>query len=217
MCRTRCHSKKSCPCKFSAKPFLPTCHPGHTCTNTEVDHTRITSETISSPSTTATTRTQNWLVCGGISLQQTHKTIFQSTAWIDDEIITAAQNLLQQQYPAEGGLQSPILGQNFAMTPQTGEFVQVLNQSNAHWLTISTIGCEPSTVNIYDNGHGSLSSHSQKLVADIVQTQEKATRIQYIGPSTKVGAMIVGCLHWHLLHHSVLARTLQLSAMINFK
>ena len=73
------------------------------------------------------------------------------TTWIDDVIITAAQNLLQKQYPSIGGLQVPCLTLNLAMTPPKKEFIQVFNVSESHWITISTVGCHHiGTVEIYD-------------------------------------------------------------------
>ena len=65
------------------------------------------------------------------------------------------------------------------MEPQVGEFVQVLNV-DCHWITISTTGCEASMVNVYDSLHGSLSTRTQRLVADLMQSQERAIKVQYI-------------------------------------
>ena len=79
------------------------------------------------------------------------------------------------------------------MEPQAGEFVQVVNVSNSHWITISTIGCEESsTVNVYDSLHGTLSSRSQRLVADIVQSREHAIKVQYIDVQWQSGASDCG-------------------------
>lgn len=70
--------------------------------------------------------------------------------------------------------------------------MQVLKERNAHWITISTIGCEPSTVNVYDSGRGSLSTHSRRLVADILQTQENAIKIQYMDTQWQSGGADCG-------------------------
>ena len=58
--------------------------------------------------------------------------IFLSDECLDDLIITAVQNMLQQKYPAVGVLQPPSLAQKLAKEPQTGEFVQVLNIAGNH-------------------------------------------------------------------------------------
>ena len=41
--------------------------------------------------------------------------------------------------------------QTLSMDVQPSEFVQVLNVANSHWVTISKIGCEAGTVNVYDS------------------------------------------------------------------
>ena len=67
----------------------------------------------------------------------------------------------------------------FTMEPQAGEFVQVLNVSNNHRITISTIGCETFAVNVYDSLHGYLPSRTPRLVADLMQCQDRAIKVQY--------------------------------------
>ena len=69
---------------------------------------------------------------GGITLQQEHKTMLESNAWLSDDVISATQRLLKEQHPAVGGLQDTSLGITFAMEPQEGEFVQVINVSGNH-------------------------------------------------------------------------------------
>ena len=38
-----------------------------------------------------------------------------------------------------------------AMEPQAGEFVQVLNLHENHCIVVSTIGCKPGCINVYDS------------------------------------------------------------------
>ena len=65
-----------------------------------------------------------WITCCGIKLKMKHRAILSSKgAWLDDELINAAQYMLKQQYPLIGGFQSPILGSTLAMTPPDSEFV----------------------------------------------------------------------------------------------
>ena len=84
-----------------------------------------------------------WIHVAGNRLDLEHKQILESSQWLDDAIISASQNLLKNQYPAVGSLQPPILASNLAMEPQIGEFVQVLNLHENHWIVVSTIGCQP--------------------------------------------------------------------------
>ena len=45
----------------------------------------------------------------------------------------------------------PLLAQTDAWEIMTAEGVQILNDSNMHWVCMSTIGCTENTVNVYDS------------------------------------------------------------------
>ena len=78
------------------------------------------------------------------------------------------------------GLQSVLLAEKFALVPQPDEFLQVLNVNENHWILISTIGCPLSTVNIYyDSLHGTLSSTTRRLVADLLQSPLPQITLRY--------------------------------------
>ena len=126
-CRTRCHSSKKCPCKAAKNTCTILCHPQHTCVNVPITQTPVTVLIVEREDDTYSTNTKPvWINCGSIPLTTSHKEILQSTEWLDDSLIRAAQFLLKEQFQHIGGLQSPLLGGKFAMEPQAGEFVQIL-------------------------------------------------------------------------------------------
>ena len=84
---------------------------------------------------------------GGISLYEEDRGILSSAEWLNHDFITACQNLLHQQYPTLG-LQDPAFAQTFAMEPQAGEFVQIINTNGNHWIKMLTIGCSASSVSV---------------------------------------------------------------------
>ena len=49
------------------------------------------------------------------------------------------------------GLQNTLLGCTLSFNVIKNEFVQVLHSGGNHWLTVSTIGCKPSVVKVYDS------------------------------------------------------------------
>ena len=71
--------------------------------------------------------------------------------WLTDNVINVAQKLLKQSYPRVGGLQITTRGEVLSFDIETAEFVQILNISGVHWITISTIGCSPGDINIFDS------------------------------------------------------------------
>ena len=77
--------------------------------------------------------------------------IVNPTGWLDCDIIQQAHVLLQQENPAITGFQRPTLGpvRNFDVV--SGELVQILHTGNDHWVCISSIGCVPGYVNLFDS------------------------------------------------------------------
>ena len=53
--------------------------------------------------------------------------LLSSRAWLNDNIIAAAGNILKQKMPLGNGFQLPALGQICAFTIEKEEFAQILN------------------------------------------------------------------------------------------
>jgi len=86
-----------------------------------------------------------------LRLYTSDKEIITGGKWLNDNNIDAGQVLLKKAYPHVDGLQSTILGETLAFDIPKGEFVQILNVSGCHWITVSNIGCQPGHINIYDS------------------------------------------------------------------
>ena len=194
MCRTRCHSRKNCPCKAAQICCSQLCHPKHTCTNTTQDPVaESVTINVSDVSEKSPPQDTKWVQFGFITLTTSHKKILQSKGqWLDDSIMTAAQNLLKEQFPQVGGLQPPILGDTLSMEPTRGEFIQVLCIRQNHWICISNMGCQHSTVKVYDSLHGRLDDHTKKIVADVMQCTDECIQILYPDVQDQSGASDCG-------------------------
>ena len=107
--------------------------------------------------------------------------------WLDDEIVGAAQHLLSLQYPAVGGLQPPVVATSLSMEPQTHEFVQIVNVHNNHWIVLSTIACQPSSIKVYDSLNGYLPRSIKTLVCNLLMTKEKFIKVIYCNVQYQVG------------------------------
>ena len=42
-----------------------------------------------------------------------------------------------------------------------------------------SVGCAPSTINIYDSLHGRLDTHTRKIIADLIQSKQKHIEVHY--------------------------------------
>ena len=186
-CHSRCTAKKSCPCKKAGQLCSSRCHPRHGCTN----KSKGKGETIEIEKKTREqySTVSPWCEVGGIQLNKTHMQILQSSRWVDDLIITASQNLLRRQV---GSLQPPVLATQLAMEPQGGEFMQIVNIGTNHWITLSTVGCQPGHINVYDSLHMCLSTAVKELIADLIQWRGKEITINYCDVQWQIGGSDCG-------------------------
>jgi len=99
-CRSRCHSKKGCPCRAAHVLCTERCHIQHSCTNIQIpedaatiDLTQYDDQKISTQSRKGPSK---WICCGEVTLTNEHmKTLQSEREWIDDDLIHAGQTLLQ--------------------------------------------------------------------------------------------------------------------------
>ena len=85
---------------------------------------------------------------GWVQLKTKHREVLQSQAWLDNKLMNAAQTLL---HPHIRGLQDTLLQYNNTFDVPADDFIQWLNLGGCYWITISTLGCLPSVVRVYDN------------------------------------------------------------------
>lgn len=120
---------------------------------------------------------------------------------MNDHLIHAAQHLIKKEYPHINGLQNPILQRLMTFEIMGSKaFVQCLNLMNNHWLTISTVGCPPDTVRVYDSMNCSLSSFIEKIIADLLHTSSKAITIEYINVQQQRGSSNCGLFSFANAH-----------------
>ena len=107
--------------------------------------------------------------------------------WINDDIINAAQKLLAQQFPYISGLQNVAIGLTMSFSIQTGEFLQIIDTTHHHWITISTIGVQnPSEVRVYDSIYSSLPRMAQAEIACILFTQQCTINVKFMDVQRQV-------------------------------
>ena len=74
--------------------------------------------------------------------EQDYQLIMLPHSWLDDAIIHGAQVLLQEINPFNKG---------FHFSVVSGEFVQILHTGQNHWVCVSSVGCIPGTVTLFDS------------------------------------------------------------------
>ena len=100
--------------------------------------------------------------------------------WLTDKHVHAAQILLKEQFLHMSGMQAPTLAEIQAFDIQKGDFVQILNASQCHWLCVARIGSQVDEIQVYDSFYQSLPMTVKECVAGIVSTQKHALTLQYM-------------------------------------
>lgn len=99
------------------------------------------------------------------------------TGWLTDNIMNAAQQLLRKQFPDLLGLQSVILGQTMSFKIQSGEFLQILHSVN-HWVTVSTLSSENSSIKLYDSHYTGIPSLLEAQIATLLCTDRDQVEVE---------------------------------------
>ena len=89
--------------------------------------------------------------------------MLESTRWVNDSILSAAQHLLRDQCKGVFGWSSPqctkrSVAEKFAPIPAKSLFVQILHVGGCHWITSTNVDAQggnlsysPNTVRVYDS------------------------------------------------------------------
>ena len=102
--------------------------------------------------------------------------------WLNDRIVTAAQNLIKESYPSSRGLQDVSLGLVLGFNVCKTDFIQILHTGKDHWVTLSTIGCEPGHVDVFDSmvPATELTQSMELQIAALLHTDRKEITVTYV-------------------------------------
>lgn len=115
-------------------------------------------------------------------------------SWLNDRLIHAGQRLIQKEFPSVSGLQDPILSATLTFDVQRKEFIQIVNISNSHWICLSSLGCPPDTIQVYDSlppSYARLAGNVQEVIASILFT--KSPSIEFTFPDVQRQRTAVNC------------------------
>jgi hypothetical protein len=114
--------------------------------------------------------------------------------WLTDEIITAAQELMHQHFPNMKGFQPPPLQKVYGFDVHREEFVQIIHVKGNHWCVVSTVGCEPGIVNLYDSLYGSVDLETEYLIAGMVFSPASKLTIKMVNVERQSNSSDCGVL-----------------------
>ena len=81
-----------------------------------------------------------------------------------DKHMNFAQGVLKKQFPGLNGLQCTLLlpKQNIILSPIN--YLQIVHARNNHWIVLSTLGCLPNQVKIYDSLYSDVEEQTTGLI-----------------------------------------------------
>ena len=108
-------------------------------------------------------------------------------------MIDAAQNLLKVLANDKfSGFQSVAVRVTMQFEIQEREFIQILHCNSGHWLTISTIGCKPSEVFVYDSLYSGASECVQYQIATLLASPSNHITLKFVDVQMQAGTYDCG-------------------------
>lgn len=129
-----------------------------------------------------TTASNKWMDVDNVHLKQEDKEILMSKdMWLNDNIINAAQKLLKCQFNYIGGFQDTILQSKLQFSVESGEFIQILNKNNNHWILVTNVGTQQfSCVRIVDSlGSKHLPLEIQNIIASMLHSPSPEINLKF--------------------------------------
>ena len=87
--------------------------------------------------------------------------------WHSDIYINCAQSLITKKHQYIGGLENCGLAETCSFSVPTSEFIQILNSTGQHWVTLTSIGCELGKVKIYDSSFRCVTGRMKTIMLNI--------------------------------------------------
>ena len=116
-----------------------------------------------------------------------------NSSMLSDRLIKCLQDYIRKNNPAINGLQDPILGQNLSFQPMNKPMVQVIHNGKAHWLTISTYGCDVGEIFLLDSMfHDYLTAQTKKQICAIMKCESAEIRVKVVSTQQQRGGIDCG-------------------------
>ena len=133
---------------------------------------------------------KQWIPALGLSSSDRNR-LLSPASWLTDSIIDAAQKLLKEISPLPG-LESVACGLTMTFAVQPGEFVQILNTGEGHWVTVSTIGTSHPLVCVFDSLYSSAGTRLEAQIASLIHTEKPEICLEFMDVPVQAGTYDCG-------------------------
>ncbi|CAG2207725.1 unnamed protein product [Mytilus edulis] len=99
---------------------------------------------------------------------KTWEKIYKPNYWLEDIEIELAMQLIKNNHPNIDGLQPVTVALAEGYKKPKGQFIQIINVSGKHWLTLSNIHCPPNSVRVFDSWKRHLQGDTKRAIFAVV-------------------------------------------------
>ena len=111
-------------------------------------------------------------------LEKSDETVIINGGWLSDVHINSAQALIKETHPYIEGLENCVLAETHSFSVPAAEFIQIINSTGQHWVTLTSIGCEMGKVKIYDSSSRGLSRRMKTIIQKLLNIPSKHIQIE---------------------------------------
>ena len=112
-----------------------------------------------------------WVRIFNIVLKFSDRDTISTGQELTDVHINAAQKLILYQFPVFQGLKNTLIIDSIGFW--TNNYLQILHCRSCHWITVSTIGCQPNEVNVYDSLYTNVDDGTKRQVEKVFRSSVK--------------------------------------------
>ena len=87
--------------------------------------------------------------------------------WLEDEDIDMASKIIKNTSSDISGLEQVCVISAGQAKQCSGEFLQILHSHGHHWVTATTIGCDPGVIKVYDSMYRNFDRHCLKQIIEM--------------------------------------------------
>ena len=134
------------------------------------------------------------MTVAGTALYPSDIGILQSSRkWLNERLINAGQAMIKAKFPRISGLQDVGRSDTCTFEEEDGNFVQILNIHDTHWICVTNVDSKSNEVKVYDSMcTGDIPMNTKEVVASLVRLSQTYIFLTFPDVQQQVGSSDCG-------------------------
>ena len=134
------------------------------------------------------------MTVAGTALYPSDIGILQSSRkWLNERLINAGQAMIKAKFPRISGLQDVGRSDTCTFEEEDGNFVQILNIHDTHWICVTNVDSKSNEVKLYDSMcTGDIPMNTKEVVASLVRLSQTYIFLTFPDVQQQVGSSDCG-------------------------